>query len=98
MPSLRIRSAFSLSWYSEGPNSSGYFSSSAVANGTIANIEDRVTTREEDWPEICKWFGLKGVGPRSGALTGKGVGYGKQGPVGGVGEGEQAKGGNTRGE
>ena len=71
MPSLRTRSAFSLSWYSEGPNSRRYFSSSAVANGTVVNIEDRVTTWEKDWPKICKWFGLKGVGPQSGALTGK---------------------------
>jgi hypothetical protein len=98
MPSLRTGSAFWLSWYSERPNSRRYFSSSAVANGTVVNIEDGVTTWEKDWPETYKWFGLKGVGPRSGALTGKGVGYGKQGPVGGVGEVERAEGGNTGGE
>lgn len=69
-----------------------------MANGTVVNIEDRVTTWEKGWLEICKWFGLKGVGPRSGALTGKGVGDGKQGSVEGVGEGERAEGGNTRGE
>ena len=30
-----------------------------------------VTTWGNDWQEICKWFGLKGVRPRSGALTEK---------------------------
>lgn len=33
-----------------------------VENGTLVNIADGVGTWESDWPEICKWFGLKGVG------------------------------------
>jgi hypothetical protein len=42
-----------------------------VKNRAIVNVVDRLTTWEEDWPEICEWLGMKGVGPRSGALTGK---------------------------
>jgi hypothetical protein len=42
-----------------------------VGNGTVVNIADGMTTWEEDWPEIGNWFGLTGVGPREGAITGK---------------------------
>jgi hypothetical protein len=42
-----------------------------VGSGAVVNIADGVTTWERDWPEICKWFGLTGVGPTEGAVTGK---------------------------
>lgn len=45
--------------------------SEVVANGTIVNIADGVTTWEQDWPRICAFFGLVGVGPKTGVPTGK---------------------------
>ena len=42
-----------------------------VKNGTVVNIADGVSRWAEDWPKICKWFGLKGVGPKEDAVTGK---------------------------
>jgi hypothetical protein len=67
-----------------------------VKDGTTVNIEDG--RWEKDWSEICKWFRLKAVGPRSGALTGKAWVMANKGRWEGVGEGERTEGGNTGGE
>lgn len=42
-----------------------------AVDGQIFNITDGATTWEEDWSKICALFGLKGVSPKAGAITGK---------------------------
>ena len=42
-----------------------------VVDGGISNVANGVSAWEEDWPKVCALFGLRGVGPRQGVVTGK---------------------------
>ena len=45
-------------------------SPSEQVDGKAFNIADEVVRWETVWPEICSYFGLKGVGPQSDKVTG----------------------------
>jgi hypothetical protein len=49
-----------------------YAAVSGKASGQAINVGDGTNVYKDGlWADICSWFGLKGVGPRNGAMTGE---------------------------
>jgi hypothetical protein len=49
-----------------------YAAVSGKTDGRAVNVGDGTSVHKDGvWAEICAWFGLKGVGPRDGVVTGE---------------------------